>query len=293
MPINPKLKEQLEKTQMDEKYRANLIATLEDAPADVQNLWMSREDYTRQANALKAEKADWDVKNKDFYDKSNAAVTAWKDEVKKANDAVTAAQARIAELEAAGGSGRGGERTPAEEDAVSKEIAKLSAGITGLQERLKSVVTPDELNKKWQDGIGFIGDQILTINEIQASHIEKFGKRMTKAEITELIKFTNDQAALGKNLDLSEAYTAKNADELKKLERAQWEKEWAEKHNTNQNVPGGGGPGGPGAPGRGPLELRLEQERNRTSGGTGDKGYATWQEAAAAAGQELVNEGKF
>lgn len=289
MPINPKLRDQLTRQVADESYRNRLIATLEDAPPEVQNNWMSQEDYTRQANALKTEREEWTIKNKDFYDKSNTAIAAWKTEVATAKEAVTAAQARIAELEGAGG----GPRTPSEDDAASKEIKKLSDGIAAIQAKLGNVVTPEDLTKRYQDAVGFIGEQLLTINEIQAQHIEKFGKRMPKEEITQLIGYTNDLAAKGKIVTLDEAYKIKNADELKKLEHAQWEKEWSEKHTTNNNVPTGAGPGGPGPSGKGPLEVRLDQLRTAASGGTGDKGYATWQEAAAAAGEELVKEGKY
>jgi hypothetical protein len=285
MPINPKLKEQLTKQIADATYRDKLIATLEDAPPEVQNNWMSQEDYTRQANELKTDKAKW----LDFHEKTKTAATDWEKQVKQANDAVAAAQARILELETTGG----GTRTPEQDTAVMAEIKKLSEGIAAVQTKFGSMVTTDVLDKKYQDAVGFIGDQLLTINEIQAEHQEKFGKRLTKAQITELVAFTNEQAQKGKVLTLDEAYKVKNADEIKKLEYAAWEKDYAEKHKTISEVPGAGGPGGPGPAGKGPLEIRIEQDRVRATGGTGDKGFTTWQEAAAAAGQELVNEGKY
>src|SRR5882672_9736040 len=106
MPINPKLKEHLEKQTMDEGYRTRLLATLEDAPPDVQNLWMSQADYTRQVNQFKEEQKTWKATADKFYADSNVSIDGWKTELKKANDSITAAQARIAELEAGGGAPR-------------------------------------------------------------------------------------------------------------------------------------------------------------------------------------------
>ena len=106
MPINPKLKLQLESMTMDDAYRAGLIAQLENAPAEVQNLWMSNNDYTRNANALKAEQQEWKKKADNFYDTSNASISGWKAEVAKVNDELAAAKAKLATLEGGGGAVR-------------------------------------------------------------------------------------------------------------------------------------------------------------------------------------------
>lgn len=291
MPINPKLKAHLEQQTMDEGYRTRLIATLEDAPPDVQNLWMSQADYTRQVNQFKETQNTWKVTADDFYTKSNASIEGWKAELKKANDSIATANARIAELEAGGGT----PRTPAQEDAVAAEIKGLKNVITTLESKIGTGVTKEDLDKAYQSAVGFIGDQLISINEIGARHQEVFGKRMTKEDTNELIKFANEESArLGYRITLDDAYDRKHKDEIQKKHDDDVAKKAIEADRTTRQVPTGGEGGvGPGAPEQGPLQQRLGELRNREAGAKTGTGYATWQEAAAAGADELVKEGKY
>lgn len=294
MPINPKLKEQLEKTTMDDGYRQKLITMLDDAPADVQNLWMAREDYTRQVNAFNEEKKTWKATADKFYTDSNAAIDGWKAEVKKNTDALTAAQARITELE-----NNGGLRTPGQEDAAVKEIAGLKTLITSLESKLSTgVITPEVLDQKlqgaYQSAVGFLGDQILTINELAAKHQMTFGERFDKAKQEALITFANEQSTkLGHRLSLDQAYEMQYADQSRKKWEADKEKEITERVTSQNRIPGAQGPAGPGVSDKGPLQIRLDEIKNQESGVKDGAGYRTWQEAAAAGADELIKEGKY
>lgn len=295
MPINPKLKAHLEGMTMDDAYRTKMIAVLEDAPPDVQNLWMAQNDYTKQVNEFKTHQTEWKTKADEFYTKSNAAIEGYKTETQTAKDAMEQAKARIAELEAAGGGGGGGlPRVP--DEAITKEIAGLKTLLTGLESKLGNVVTKEALDQVYQQAVGFIGEQMVDLNEIAAEHQERFGKRFTKADQSELVDYANKKATeLKHSVSLSEAYNMKFGDELEKQKVAKIEKEVEERLRTKNMIPGGGdGPAG-GAPiERGPAQIRLEQENNRRNGVTDASkiGYSDWREAASAGANELVAEGK-
>lgn len=295
MPINPKLKEQLEKAQMDEAYRTKLIQTLEDAPADVQNLWMTREDYTRQVNAFKTEQTEWKTKADKFYSDSNAAIDSWKSEVKKAQDAVTAANARIAELESGSGF-----RTPGQDDAALKEIAGLKTLITQLEAKLpQNVVTTEvlnnELGKAYQSAVGFLGEQNIKLRAIEKRHESVFGANtFGEKETEELIVFANEQSQKeGRRVSLDDAYKMKYGTDLQKRHDEEVARKAVEADRSTRQVPVGSGPAGPGVSEKGPLQIRLEELSNRDSGAKDGGGYRDWKEAAAAAADELVKEGKY
>jgi hypothetical protein len=290
VPINPKLKAQFEAmTTMDPEYRAKLIATLDDAPADVQNLWMSQSDYTRTSNEYK-QKMD------KFYADSTAAVEAYKSDAQKAQEAADAAKARIAELEA----GAGVPKVPGADEAVTRELAGLKTLLTGIEGKIGTVITKEELDKQlntaYQAAVQFIGETQFEIDEISAKHQETFGKRFDKTARTALIDFANKESVrLGHRVPLQDAYNMQMGEELKKQERAAIEKEIEEKYKTNHGIPGGSDGAAGGSPiERGPAQIRLEQEANRRAGITDASkvGYADWREAANAAASELVSEGK-
>lgn len=291
MAINPKLKAQLDSMTMDDAYRAKLVAALDDAPADVQNLWMAQQEFTRNINAHNEEKRAWKATADDFYTKSNTAVDAWKAEVKKATDTANALQARITELEAGGGT----VRTPGQEDAAAAEIKGLRTLLGNIEAKLTGVVTKENLDGAYQSAVGFIGEQLLTLNELDAQHRDTFGKRLTKADNEAIIAHANEMSKkLGHQVSLEESYKDKFGTELKDKERETIRNEEAEKLKSGQ-VPNGGTGGtstGPGGPGKGPLEIRLDQVRDMNAGKT-NAGFGTWQEAAAAAADELVKEGKY
>lgn len=293
MPINPKLKAQLEAdTTMTDDYRTKLIATLEDAPPSVQNNWMSQSDYTRQVNEFKQQQTEWKGKADKFYDESKAAVEGFKSEAEKAKEAAAQAQARLAELEASGGGGG----LPKVPDAIVNEIAGLKNLITSLESKFTGAVSKDDLNKAYQSAVGFIGEQVFEMNEISATHQERFGKRFTKSDQEKLIEYANKRSTeLGHRISLDEAYNQMNSEDIKKLERTTIEKEVEEKLRTAHQIPGGGDGAAGGAPTeRGPAQIRLEQEQNRRNGVTDASkiGYADWREAALAGANELVSEGK-
>lgn len=287
MPINPKLKQQFEAMTMDEAYRTKLIATMEDAPADVQNLWMAQNDYTQKTN-------DYKGKMDKFYADSAAAVEIYKTDAQTAKDAADAAKARIAELEAAGNNGLA--KPPGSDEAVMREIGGLKTLLTGLEGKFGATVTKEELNNVYQSAVGFIGEQVLDLNEIAAQHQERFGKRYTKAEQSELVDYANKKAVELKHaVSLPEAYAMKHGVELEKQKEAEIERRLEEKYKTNHGIPGGGEGAAGGSPiERGPAQIRIEQESNRRAGITdpAKAGYADWREAAAAGANELVNEGK-
>lgn len=294
MPINPKLKTHFEAMPMDDAYRAKLIATMEDAPADVQNLWMAQADYNRQTNEFKTSQTEWKVKADKFYADSTAAVEAYKTDAQTAKEAADAARARIAELEAAGGNGL--QKPPGVDDAMMREIGGLKTLLTGLEGKIGSSVTKEELNNVYQSAVGFIGEQMVDLNEISAQHMERFNKRYTKEEQVALVKYANEKAAELKHpVSLTEAYAMKHGTELEKQKEAEIERRIEEKYKTNHGIPGGGDGAAGGAPiERGPAQIRIEQEANRRAGITDPTkaGYADWREAAAAGASELVNEGK-
>lgn len=296
MPINPKLKAQLEadKTMTDD-YRTKLIATLDDAPPSVQNNWMSQSDYTRQVNELKETQTEWKTRADKFHTDTEKAVDAWKAEVASANTAVEQAKARIAELElAGGGTGAGLPKVP--DEAVLKELTGLKSLLTTLEGKIGTSVTKDDLNGAYTSAVSFIGQQVFDMDEISARHQEVFGVRFDKEKRAALIDFANKKSTeLGHRVSLDDAYSLQMGDELKKKEREKIETEAIEKYKTNHSVPGGGDDVSGGASNeRGPAQIRLEQEQNRRAGVTdvNKVGHATWQEAAAAAAQELEAEGK-
>lgn len=299
MPINPKLKEQLTTMPMDEKYRAELLATLDNAPADVQNLWMGQAEVTRQLNEIKTTQGDWKVKADKFYTDSNASIDGWKSEVTKANDALKAAQARITELEAGGGAGAGaGGGAP--DAGTLKEIAGLKTLIQQLETKLpQNVITEDKLNehlgRAYQSAVGFIGEQTIKIRAIEKRHEATFGANtFGEKETEELIKYANElSTAEGRRIGLEDAYTKKYGTELQKKHDDQVGAAAVESFKTTQGAPGGAGPAGPGAPERGPLQIRLDELANRDSGAKDGVGFRDWREASAAAADELVKEGKY
>lgn len=298
MPINPKLKAQLEadKTMTDD-YRAKLIATLDDAPPSVQNNWMSQSDYTRQVNEFKETQTEWKTRADKFHSDTEKAVEAWKAEVASANTAVEQARARIAELEAGGtGTGTGAGIPKVPDEAVIKELNGLKTLISSIEGKIGTAVTKEDLNGAYTSAVSFIGQQVFDMDEISARHQETFGVRFDKEKRAALIDFANKKSAeLGHRVSLDDAYTMQMGDDLKKKEREKIEAEAIEKYKTHHSVPGGGDDvsGGAGNE-RGPAQIRLEQEQNRRAGVTDASkiGHATWQEAAAAAAQELVAEGK-
>lgn len=285
MPINPKLKAQFEAdTTMTPEYREKLLATLEDAPASVQSGWLAQADYSRQTQKYKAEMED-------FYSKSTIAVNQHQEVAKRAEEARVAAEARLAELEAGGVP-----KIPGQEFADAKEIAGLKTLIQGLDTKLTEFSTKADLNTAYQSAVGFIGEQMLTLNELAAQHAEKFGKRFTINDQKELVTFANTRAKeLNRTVSLDEAYAMKHGDDIKKKETERLEAEITERIMTAHKIPGGvDGPVG-GAPiDKGPAQIRMEQEANRRAGKTdaAAAGYQTWQEAAAAGANELVSEGK-
>lgn len=291
MALNPKLREQIQKMSgMSDEYRENLMQTLEEAPPDLQNLWMSREEYTREKNAFKAEQADWKAKADDFYEKSNKNIAAWQKERDEAIAASRAAQARIAELEG----GNGGVRTPAEEDAVAKEVRAMKETIAKLEERFTTVVTPDALEKAKREAAGYMGEQFLDIAETQARHLERTGKRLDKAAIAELVTFTNDKGKeLGHPISLEEGYSLRFKEDIEKEREREIEKRVEERLKTQRSVPSASGPSGSAPAEMGPLQIRLREETNRANGAKDGVGFRDWKEAAAAAADELVKEGKY
>lgn len=292
MPINPKLKKQLEtEIKMDDAYRARLLEALEDAPADVQNLWMGQSEVTRRLNEIKAEQEDWAKKNDKFYKDSNLAIEQWKTQVTTAETEAAAARARVAELEAGGGT----LKTPAEEDATAKELKEMRAILATVTGKLEKVVTPDGLNSAYKDAVGFMGEQSIKLRKIEKLHEQTFGEDFGEEKTLELIKFANEKSAEeGRRIPLDRAYEMQMADAIKKKHDEQVAAKAIEEYKSRTETPGSASPsGGTGPVGRGPLEIRLAQERERAAGGAGDKGYATWQEAAAEGGRELVKEGKY
>jgi hypothetical protein len=289
MPINPKLKTQFESMTMDDAYRAKLIATIEDAPADVQNLWMAQNDFTQKSNKYKQEMDK-------FYADSTAAVEAYKSDAQKAQEAADAAKARIAELEA----GAGVPKVPGADDAVVRELAGLKTLLGGLETKIGTTITKEDLDKQlntaYQAAVQFIGETQFEIDEISAKHQETFGKRFDKVARTALIDFANKESVrLGHRVPLQDAYNMQMGEELKKQERAAIEREVEEKYKTNHGIPGGSDGAAGGSPiERGPAQLRIEQEANRRAGITDASkiGYSDWREAAAAGASELVAEGK-
>ena len=299
MPINPKLKAIIDANpNMSADYKANLIETLGNADPDFQNGWMANADYTRNTNAWKTEKDKFTAEMTDFYTKSKTALSQWEAKAADADKYKTAADqaaARIAELEA------GGIRTPGAEDAAQKEIAGLKSLLTNLQTtidtKLANVATDEKLTEQGKAWAGYIGNQILTLDETASRHQEITGKRMTLAEKHALIEHANKMSAAdgGRPVGLDKAYEDMNKDTIKSAERQQWEKEYAETHKSQFTPQGGqGGVPGPSGPELGPLQIRLaELEREARGDKTGAPIYKDWKEASAAAAKDLVNQGKY
>jgi hypothetical protein len=294
MPINPKLKAIIEAdATMTNDYKQRLIETMDNAPADFQNNWMAREDYTRQANQLKLDREAMETKNRDFYRQSETNIGLWKDEIKRANDMVAEREARIAELTAArGGTGLEGN------DAITKEINRLNATITALQtgidEKIKGVVTAQDLEKTGAQWAGYIGAQVLELNELSWKHQQTFGTRLGKADNEALITYANEQSAkLKRSIGLEEAYNMKYGTEIATKHDEEVARAAVEKYKTQSEVPGGGpvGPGA-GAPERGPLQIRMQQEQLLRDGKGTEGVPRNLEEAIRMAADELVKEGK-
>jgi hypothetical protein len=300
MPINPKLKEIIDnRTDMTAEYKASLLAVMENATPDFQNGWIAQQDYTRQVNAFKAEQQEWKTKADKFYNESNAVIDGWKSEVTKANSAVAAAQARIAELEAGAGGTNGLPRTPTQDDAALKEISQLKTLIAGLESKLpQNVITADvletKLNGAYQSAVGFIGEQVLTLSELAAKHQATFGERFDKAKQEQLITYANEQSTkLGHRISLDQAYDMQYAEQSRKKWETDKEKEITERVTSTLRVPGAAGSPAAGTSELGPLQIRMRELDNQAAGKTDGAGYRSWQEAAAAGADELVKEGKY
>lgn len=291
MPINPKLKAQLEKTISDEGYRTRLIETLEDAPPDVQNLWMSKEEYTRDKNAFNEEKKKHEGEMKKFYDESKLAVTGWEAEATKHRTAFEQAQARLAELEKAG--------APSADAGTNTEIAGLKTLMnelkTSFDTRLKDVVNQAGLDAAAKQYVGWTADQVFRMDEVAAQFQETFGRRMTYADKDELIRYNNELASKGTMLNLEEAFAKKNGEKLEENKKKQWEVEYEKTHKSLQPPTGGsGGAPGPSGGEKGPLQIRLDQLQREANGDkTGPRIYKDWKEASAAAADDLVKQGKY
>lgn len=297
MPINPKLKAIIEADpSMNAEYRTKLLSTMEDAPADFQNAWMMKEDYTRNMNKMNSDQADWKVKADEFYEKSKRAVTEHETAARTAREAAAAAEQRLREIEAGGVP-----NVPGGADALAKEVQGLKSLITTVNEKLEKAATADFVNDRYRDAVSFLGDQVIDLSEVKDLHQERFGKRFTKEDQGALIEFANKKAVeKGTRVTLPEAYAMKYGEEMKLKEKADLRSEiTAEletKYKTHASIPGGGEGAAGGTPTeRGPAQIRLEQERNRAAGVTDPSkiGARSWQEAAAEGANELIAEGKY
>ncbi len=287
MALNAKLKAQIEAdTTMSAEYKATLMATLADASPEFQNNWMAQADYTREMNKLKEDKTTWTK----FHEDTKAAKTAWEESVRKSEEAVVAANARIAELEKTGGGG-----TPTEQVAVMKELEGLKTLVTDLTGKFSGVVTSEDLKTYGNNSMGFVVEQMLSLGEIAEKHLEQFGTRYTRSDREALIEYANKKAVELKHpVSLEEAYGMKHGEDLEKKKIDAAKAEWEKDYRTKNMLPGAGEGGvGTGGGEKGPLEIRLEQDRQRAAGGSGAAvGPKDWQAAVIEAGQELISEGK-
>lgn len=290
MALNQKLKtyidEQIAAGKMTQEYADRLIPALGDGPDDFQSGWLANQDYQRNMNALKTEKTQFEdqkTKWKTWEQKSNEVLATQKSEV-------DAAHSRIKELEAKISSGGFSDR---QEGDMAKEVVELKQQIIGLQDTITKTiqgagfVTAKELQTESAKFSGVMAEHLLSLQELNSQHMEKFGKRLTYDDNQALITYANEQSQkLGRQLNLNEAYELKYKDDIKKKEvesmRAEIEKDLQTKHN----VPGGGG-----APAleKGHLQIRMEKQQGKEL----VPGNDSLLEAKARAAEELRAEGKF
>lgn len=260
MALNAKLKAhfegQIAAGKMSKDYGDRLIATLEDAPADIQNGWLANEDYNRQMNEHKDNVAKW----KKWEADSQATLDRTAAEA-------AANQARVAELEAKIASG---DLTMGDQNVVAQQIKDLKASMES-KFSTAGFITKEDLQKeieKAQTGVlNFMGNFQSQQRSIDERNIQAFGKPMSRTEHDELITFASEKAkALGRNVELEEAYELKNGAAIREKEIDSRVQAKLKDELTRLNIPGaGGGPGGGGSEGadRGPLQELLAKAQGK------------------------------
>jgi len=286
MPLNAKLKahidEQVAAGKMTKEYGEQLSKSLGDLPDDFQGGWLRQSDYDRLMNEGKSK-----------LETADKWIT-WEKEARPRHEQMqkdlTAKEVEIADLKAKVASGV---FTPREEDAMAKEIGELKTTIVGLQGEMKKTIEGSgfikqtDLDNAYSRLAGFMGEQVLTLQDLNRQHRATFDKELSKADSEALFTFANDKTKeLGHPISLEQAYKMKY--------EADYQKVWEEKKTAeitkdvqsrlNTPVPGGGAP-----PEKGPLQIRMEQ----TTGKDLVPGNDSLVEAKAKAAAALRAEGKF
>ena len=86
MPLRPELKEFIEKTEMSDAYRSQLLKTMENAPDELQAGWLRQSDYDRKMNEgkeeLKTKEEELAKKETEVNDRSEKW-SKWKEDAEK------------------------------------------------------------------------------------------------------------------------------------------------------------------------------------------------------------------
>lgn len=259
MALNAKLKKHFEGQvaagTMSKEYGDRLMATLEDAPADIQNGWMANEDYNRQANELKTKIAGWKTWETESQETLNKTAAQLAEKT-----------AKIAELEDRIASG---DLNMGDQNVLAQQVKDLKALVeTKLSTIPYGVITEEVLNKRIQDATGgvlnFMGNFQDQTKEVEERHQSIFGKPWSRAENAELITFASEQAKLqNRNIPLGEAYDLKNKEKIKEQEKAVMRAELEKEYATRFGVPGAAGSGGGDSPEKGPLQAMLDRSQGK------------------------------
>ena len=289
MPLKPELEEMLKATVKDPNYQQSLRVALEANPDFAAN-WLRQADYDRKMNAMKAEQGQFQAKhqkNVEWFDKAN---TEYKDylqnksaiETERTELAKSKAdlEAKVVDLESRI---EGGGYTDAQEKAMAKEINGLKETIVSLQSNINTQFVNEQkldqiLSDRGQGLFNFVTDSFLDTLSIVDRYKTDFGKPLSKADISSLYEFANEN----KLTSLEEAYQKKYSAEIETLKKEQYHKEWEKDYVTTHNLPTSGGP----AP-LGPVQQRLSQ---KTADGLPPD--APMDAVAAAAAASLRSEGK-
>lgn len=287
MALNAKMKayidEQVTAGKMSKEYGETLAKTMGDAPDEFQGAFLRQSDYDRLVNENKAAHK----KNLDWYEGANKEYVGMKEAKDAADATITAANAKITDLEAKLSSGG---LTAPQETQVTKELAELKTTLSEFKTQLSGgkFIEADKvatmLDDKAKEVVGFMSDNFLTLDEIGNRHQEVFGKRFTADDKTALFTYANEQSQkIGRKLNLTEAYELKHKEDLEKHKettlRTQIEKEVL----TRTGVPQATGSEDT----AGPLRIRMEGKLK-----DGLPADASLQEAAMAGAAALRAAGK-
>lgn len=300
MPLRPELKEFIEKTEMTDAYRSQLLKTMENAPDELQAGWLRQSDYDKKMNAGKEElktKEDELAKKEGEVNDRSEKWSKWKEDAEKVvKDNVSAREGmeaklterdeKITELE---DKIRSGNFEAGEEGEMLKELTNLRSEVKELKNVAANgdAFTQEQAEKMLMEGgnrlAGNIYDNVFLLMDLNQGHSTEFKEPLDRDAF---IKYATERKMVGSQEDFKNAYDLYVSDKRvdAKIEAAR--KDERTKIESKMQFPLDND--GAASMGKGPVETRLEQLGKEADGGSA----LTTKQAAMAAAAELRKEGK-